>query len=116
MILWQKATKGVNLVDLDGALHAFDALRPHRLVGCGGYEGGGRSELMGECNSVGCSGRTQTSILHLGPVQRCYGATSQAGHRNRRSAKVVASIEADQVSCGLCPEVFGVAVSASWDD
>ena len=37
----------------DGALHAIDALCPYRLVGCGGDEGRGRGELLGECGLAG---------------------------------------------------------------
>ena len=52
----------------DGALHAIDALRPYQLVGCGGNEGRGYGELLGECGFARCSGRTQAGIPHLGPV------------------------------------------------
>ena len=99
-----------------GEVHEIDALRPYRLVGCGGDEGRGRGEILGECSLAGYIHRPQASLSHLGPVQRGYGVAIRAGHRGRRSAKAVAGIEADRLSCGLCPEVPRAAVSASWDD
>ena len=53
----------------NGALHVIDVLRPYRLVGGGDDEGRGHGELLDECGFARCSGRTQASIPHLGPVQ-----------------------------------------------
>ena len=106
----------MSLAHPDGEVHEIDALRPYRLVGCGGDEGRGRGELLGECGLAGYIRRPQGCLLHLGPVQRGYGAMIRAGHRGRRSAKATTGIEADRPSCRLCPEVPGAAVSASWDD
>ena len=66
VIFWQKTTRGTSLANPNGAIYAIDALCPYRLVGCGGDEGRGCSELLGECGSARCSGRTQASIPHLG--------------------------------------------------
>ena len=68
MILRQKATRGASLAHPDGEIHEIDALRPYRLVGCGGNAGRGRSELLGECGSVGHIRRPQASLLHVGPI------------------------------------------------
>ena len=81
MIFWQEATKDPSLANPDGVLHKIDALCPHRLVGYGGYAGGGRSELLGQCGPAGCSGKLQASVLHMGPIQGCYGATVRAGYK-----------------------------------
>ena len=82
-IFWQKATRGTSLANPNGTLHVIDVLRPYQLVGCGGDEGRGRGELLGECGLVGYIRRLQANLLHLGPVQRGYGAAIQAGHRGR---------------------------------
>ena len=58
----------------NGVLHVIDALRPYQLVGCGGDEGRGHSELLGECGSAGYIYRPQASLSHMGPVQRGDGA------------------------------------------
>ena len=57
MIFWQKAIRGLSMANPNEALHKFGALHPYRLVGCGGYEGRGCTELLGECGLAGCSGR-----------------------------------------------------------
>ena len=80
MIFWQKATRGTSLANPNGALHAIDALHSYRLVGCGGDEGRGCGELLGECSSTRCNGRMQASILHLGPIQGGNGVAIQADH------------------------------------
>ena len=77
---WQKATRGTSLANPNGGLHAIDALRPYRLGGCGGDEGRGHSELLGECSSARCNGKTQANIPHLGLVQGGNGVAIQAGH------------------------------------
>ena len=75
MIFRKKATRGSSLAYPDGEIHEIDALRPHRLVGCSGDESGGRSELLGKCGSTKCCRGLPASIPHMGPIQRCYGAT-----------------------------------------
>ena len=52
MILRQTVTRGTSLAHPDGEVHEIDALRPYRLVGCGGDAGRGRGELLGECGSA----------------------------------------------------------------
>ena len=97
-------------------LHEADALRPHRLVGCGGDAGGGSSELLGECGPVRCSGRPQASVPHMGPIQGHDGATVRASYRSQRSVQVATGIEANQPGRRLRPAVPRVAVPTSWND
>ena len=73
-IFGQKATRGSSLAYPDGEIHEIDALRPHGLIGCSCDESGGRSELLGKCGPTRYRRGLPASILHMGPIQKCYGA------------------------------------------